>query len=109
MFVEFQFFDSYEDYMMNYLTQVESESDDVLDKLSHKNKKFLFYQFNQYLVQIGLFIIIIIIIVIIIIIITTVIQEKNGSILLNVCWKEAFKQQMMKRHFLLMVHLRKML
>ena len=107
MFVEFQFFDSYEDYMMNYLTQVESESDDVLDKLSHKNKKFLFYQFNQYLVQIGLFSIIIIIIIIIII--TTVIQEKNGSILLNVCWKEAFKQQMMKRHFLLMVHLRKML
>ena len=45
---EFQFFDSYEDYIMNYLTQIESESDDVLDMLSHKNTKFLFYQFNQY-------------------------------------------------------------
>ena len=44
---EFQFFDSYEDYIMNYLTQIETESDDVLDMLSHKNTKFLFYQFNQ--------------------------------------------------------------
>ena len=49
---EFQFFDSYEDYIMNYLTQIESESDDVLDMLSHKNTKFLFYQFNQYSGQI---------------------------------------------------------
>ena len=53
MFEEFQFFDSYEDYIMNYLTQIESEKDDVLDILSHKNTKFLFYQFNQYLGQIG--------------------------------------------------------
>ena len=44
---EFQFFDRYEDYIMNYLTQIETESDDVLDMLSHKNTKFLFYQFNQ--------------------------------------------------------------
>ena len=44
---EFQFFDSYEDYIMNYLTQIETESDDVLDMLSQKNTKFLFYQFNQ--------------------------------------------------------------
>ena len=53
---EFQFFDSYEDYIMNYLTQIESESDDVLDMLDmlpYKNTKFLFYQFNQYLAQIG--------------------------------------------------------
>ena len=53
MFEEFQFFDSYEDYILNYLTQIESEKDDVLDILSHKNTKFLFYQFNQYLAQIG--------------------------------------------------------
>ena len=39
-------FDSYEDYIMNYLTQIESESDDVVDMLSHKNTIF-FYQFNQ--------------------------------------------------------------
>ena len=38
---------------MNYLMKIESESDDVLDMLSHKNAKFLFYQFNQYLAQIG--------------------------------------------------------
>ena len=50
---EFQLFDSYEDYIMNYLTKIESESDYVLDMLSHKNTKFLFYQFNQYLAQIG--------------------------------------------------------
>ena len=56
MYEEFQFFDSYEDYIMNYLTQIESESDDVLDMLDmlpYKNTKFLFYQFNQYLAQIG--------------------------------------------------------
>ena len=39
---EFQFFDSYEDYIMNYLTQTESESDNVLDMLAYKNTKFLF-------------------------------------------------------------------
>ena len=48
---EFQFFDSQEDYVMNYLTQIESESKDVLDMVSHKNTKFLFYQFHQYLAQ----------------------------------------------------------
>ena len=42
-----QCFDSYEDNIMNYLTQIESESDDLLDMLSHKNAKFLFYQFRQ--------------------------------------------------------------
>ena len=49
---EFQFFNGYEDYIMNYLTQIEIESDDVLDMLTHKNTKYLFYQFSQYLVQI---------------------------------------------------------
>ena len=38
---------------MNYLTKIESQSDDALDVLTHKNTKFLFYQFNQYLAQIG--------------------------------------------------------
>ena len=38
---------------MNYLMQTESESDDVLDMIKKKNAKFLFYQFNQYLAQIG--------------------------------------------------------
>ena len=40
---EFQFFDSYEDYVMNYLTQIKCESDGVFDMLSHKNTKFLFF------------------------------------------------------------------
>lgn len=53
MFEEFQFFGSYEDYTVNYLTEIESESDDVIDMLSHKNTKFRFYQFNQYLAKIG--------------------------------------------------------
>ena len=35
---EFQFFNSYEDYIMKYLTQIESESDDALDILSQKCK-----------------------------------------------------------------------
>ena len=39
---EFQLFDSYEDYIMNYLTQIESESDDVLDALSQKYKLSFF-------------------------------------------------------------------
>ena len=46
-----QFFDSHEDYVMNYLTQIESESKDVLDMVPHKDTKFLFYQFHQYLAQ----------------------------------------------------------
>ena len=85
---EFRFFDNYEDYVKNDLTQIESESDDPLDMLTHKNTKFLFYQFNQYLAQIeqplkfikhtliadNNYAV-------------TVIQEKNGSILLNVCWR----------------------
>ena len=50
---KFQFFDSYEDYFINYLTQIESESDNVLDMLSQKKTQFLFYQFNQYLAQMG--------------------------------------------------------
>ena len=50
---EFHFFDNYEDYIMNNLTQIESESDDALDMLTRKNTKFIFYQFNQYLAQIG--------------------------------------------------------
>ena len=50
---EFQFFDNYKDYIMNYLTKIESQSDDALDVLTHKNTKFIFYQFNQYLAQIG--------------------------------------------------------
>ena len=39
---EFQFFDSYDEYIMNYLTKIESESDDVLDMLSHKNINLFF-------------------------------------------------------------------
>ena len=39
---EFQFFDNYEDYIMNYLTEIESESDDVLDALSQKYKLSFF-------------------------------------------------------------------
>ena len=39
---EFQLFDSYEDYIMNYLTQIESESDYVLDALSQKYKLSFF-------------------------------------------------------------------
>ena len=48
---EFQFFDSHEDYVMNYLTRNDSESKDVLDMVSHKNTKFLFNQFHQCLAQ----------------------------------------------------------
>ena len=50
---EFQFFDSYEDFFKNYLTQIETESDDARDMIAHKNIKFLFYQFNQFFAQIG--------------------------------------------------------
>ena len=49
-----QFFDSYWDDIMNYLTQIESESDDVLDMFSHKNTKFLFLSIQSaFLAQIG--------------------------------------------------------
>ena len=39
---EFHFFDNYEEYIMNYLTQIESKSEDVFDMHSHKETKFLF-------------------------------------------------------------------
>ena len=39
---ELQFFDSYKDYIMNYLTKIETEIDDALDLLSRKNTKFIF-------------------------------------------------------------------
>ena len=39
---ELQFFDSYKDYIMNYLTKTETEIDDALDLLSRKNTKFIF-------------------------------------------------------------------
>ena len=39
---EFQFFDSYEEYIMNYLTQIENETDDAPDMLTDKNTKFFF-------------------------------------------------------------------
>ena len=97
---EFQFFDSYEDYIMNYLTQTESESDNVLDMLAYKNTKFLFYQFNQYLVQIGQPLNLIRDTVIADNnYALTAIQEKNGSILLNVCWYKVFKQWKIGNYF----------
>ena len=50
---EFQFFDSYEEYIMNYITAIENETYYKLDMLTNKNSKFLFYHFNQYLAEIG--------------------------------------------------------
>ena len=38
---QFQFFDSYEEYIMNYLTQTENESDDALDMVTNKDTNFL--------------------------------------------------------------------
>ena len=40
---EFQFFNSYEEYIMNYMTAIENETDDELDMPTNK---FLFYHFN---------------------------------------------------------------
>ena len=85
---------------MNYLTQTERESDDVLDMVSHKNIKFPFCQINQYFVQIGKPLKLIRHTVIADDdYALTVIEEKNGSILLNVYWKEALRQEMMNRNF----------
>ena len=39
---EFQLFDSYEDYIMNYLMQIENESDDALDMLTNQKYKISF-------------------------------------------------------------------
>ena len=49
---QFQFFDGYEEYIMNYLTETENESDNALDVVTNKDTKFPFYQFKQYLAQI---------------------------------------------------------
>ena len=39
---EFQFFDNYKDYIMNYLTKIESQSDDALDVAYPQKYKIYF-------------------------------------------------------------------
>ena len=68
--------------------------------LCHKNKKIIFYQFNQYLAWVGQPLKLIRHTVIADDnCALTAIQEKNGSILLKVCSKKAFKQQKMRKYF----------
>ena len=47
---EFQFFDSYEEHIVNYMTAIKNETD---DGFMLTNKKSISYHFNQYLAQIG--------------------------------------------------------
>ena len=43
--------DNYSNYITKYLTAIKDINDDKYDMLTHKNSKFLFYQFNSYLTQ----------------------------------------------------------
>ena len=47
---EFQFFDSYEEHIVNYMTAIKNETD---DGFMLTNKKSISYHFNQNLAQIG--------------------------------------------------------
>ena len=44
---QFQFFDGYEEYIMNYLTETENESDNALDVVTNKDTNFLFINSNN--------------------------------------------------------------
>ena len=75
---------------MNYLTQIESESDDVLDMLSHKNTKFIFlpiqsiFSTNRTTSKIKRH---------------TVIADDNYAPIVKQCWDKAFKQQKIGKYF----------
>ena len=99
---KFQFFDSYEDYFINYLTQIESESDNVLDMLCQKKNTISFLSIQSIFSANGKIFKLKLIRHTVIAAdnyALTVILEKDDSILLNVCWKEAFNQKMMNSYF----------
>ena len=50
---EFILDESYEDYFMKYLVNINQNEDQKYDTLTNKNSKFLFYHFNDYLAHIN--------------------------------------------------------
>ena len=50
---EFILDESYEDYFMKYLVNINQNEDQKYDILTNKNSKFLFYHFNDYLAHIN--------------------------------------------------------
>ena len=53
MLIEFEISDNYENYILEYLDAIKNKNDDKYDILTHKNSKFLFYNFNNFLNRIG--------------------------------------------------------
>ena len=49
MLIEFEISDNYENYILKYLDAIKNKNDDKYHILTHKNSKFLFYNFNNFL------------------------------------------------------------
>ena len=47
--MEFTFSADYEAYVLEYLTSIKNTNGNKYNKLTNKNQKFLFYNFNDYL------------------------------------------------------------
>ena len=45
--------DDYKKYISDYLAAIKNVGENKYDMLSNKNFKFLFYNFNNYLIQVG--------------------------------------------------------
>ena len=50
---EFETSEDYKDYIEKYLLAIKNVNDDKYDMLTHKNSKYLFYNFNNYPSRIG--------------------------------------------------------
>ena len=51
--IEFEFSDRYENYIGKYIEAIKCRNDNKHEMLSHKNSKFLFSSFNNFLNRIG--------------------------------------------------------
>ena len=51
--IEFEISDNYQNYVMEYFNAIKSKNNDKYNMLTHKNSKFLFYNFDHFLNRIG--------------------------------------------------------
>ena len=51
--MDFGTFDNYNECISDYLAAIKNVDDNKYDMLSTKNSKFLFYNFNNYLIQVA--------------------------------------------------------
>ena len=53
LLIEFEISDNCENYILEYIDAIKNRNDDKYDMLTHKNSKFFFYNFNNFLNRIG--------------------------------------------------------